>query len=115
MQTAIDFTFLDSKITADDEGRHEIKRHFLLGRKANDKPRQHKKKNRDITFLTKVHIIKAMAFPVVKYGRESWTIKKAECQKIDAFKQWCWRKLLRVPLTARKSSQSILKAVLNVH
>ena len=67
------------------------------------------KKNRDITFLTKVHIIKAMAFPVVKYGRESWTIKKAECQKIDAFKQWCWRKLLRVPLTARKSSQSILK------
>ena len=73
------------------------------------------KKNRDITFLTKVHIIKAMAFPVVKYGRESWTIKKAECQKIDAFKQWCWRKLLRVPLTARKSSQSILKAVLNVH
>ena len=73
------------------------------------------KKNRDITFLTKVHIIKAMAFPVVKYGRESWTIKKAECQKIDAFKQWCWRKLLRVPWTARGSNLSILKEISPEH
>ena len=94
-----DFIFLCSKITADGDYSHEIKRHLLLGRKTMT--------NLDITFLTKVYIVKDMVFPVVMYGYESWTIKKAECQRIDAFELWCRRRILRVPWTSR-SSQSIL-------
>ena len=91
-----DFIFLGSKITADADYSHEIKRHLLPGRRANDKPRQHIK-SRDVTLMTKVHIVKAMAFPVVMYGYESWTIKKAECPRIDAFELQRWRIFLRVP------------------
>ena len=98
------------KITADGDGSHEIKRRFLLGRKAlNNLYRI--LKSRDITFPTKVRLVKAMVFPVVVYGCESWTIKKAEYQKIDAFELWCWRRLLRVSWTARRSNQSILKEI----
>ena len=98
--------FLGSKITADGDYSHEIKRHFLFGRKGMTNLGSILK-SRDITLPTKVHLVKAMAFPVVMYGCERWTIKKAECRRIDAFELWCWRRLLRVPWTARKSSQSI--------
>ena len=105
-----DFIFLGSKITANGECSHEIKRRLLLGRKA----MTHLEsilKSRGITLLTKVCIVKAIVFPVVIYGCESWTIKKAECRRIDAFELWCWRRLLRVPWTARRSNQSILKEI----
>ena len=101
---------LSSKITADGDCSHEIKRHLLLGRKAMINL-DSTLKSRDITLPTKVHLLKAMIFPVVMYGCESWTIKKAECRRIDAFELWCWRRLLRVPWTARRSNQSILKEI----
>ena len=104
-----DFIFLGSKITADCDFSHEIKRHLLLGRKAMTKL-ESILKSRDITLPTKVHLVKAMVFPVVMYGYESWTIKKAMRQRIDVFYLWCWRRLLRVPWTAR-SNQSILKEI----
>ena len=110
METVTDFIFLGSKITADGDCSHEIKRHLLLGRKAMTNL-DSILKSRDITLLTKVHIVKAMVFPVVIYGCESWTIKKAECPRINAFELWCWRRLLRVPWTARQSNQSILKEI----
>ena len=99
-----------SIITADADCSHEIKRHLLLGRKIMSNL-DSIFKSRDITLLTKVHLAKAMVFPVVMYGCESWTVKKAEHQKIDAFELWCWRRLLRVPWTARRSNQSILKEI----
>ena len=105
-----DFIFLDSKITADGDCSHEIKRCLLFGRKVMTNL-DSLLKNRDITLQTKVRLVKAMVFPVVMYGCESWTVKKAEHQKNDAFKLWCWRRLLRVPWTARRSSQSILKEI----
>ena len=101
-----DFIFLGSKITADGACSHEIKRPLLLGRKAMTNL-DSILKSKDITLLTEVHLVKAMVFPVVMYGCESWTIKKADCQIIDAFKLWCWRRHLRVPWTAGKSNQSI--------
>ena len=104
METVKDFIFLGSKITVDGES-HEIKRHLLLGRKAMTNL------SRDITLPTKIHVVKAMVFPIVMYGRESWNIKKAEHQRIDAFELWCFRRLLRVPWTARRSNQSILKEI----
>ena len=110
VQTVTDFIFLGSKITADDDCSHEIKRHLLLGRKAMTNL-DSILKSRDITLLTKVRIVKAMVFPAVMYGCESWTIKKAEHQRIDAFKLWYWRRLFRVPWTARRSKQSILKNI----
>ena len=110
VETVTDFIFLGSKITVDDDCSHEIKRHFLLGRKAMTNL-DSILKSRDITLPTKVHLVKAMVFPVVMYGWESWTIKKAERRRIDAFELWCWRKLLRVPWTARRSNQSILKEI----
>ena len=97
-----------SKITADGDCSHEIKRRLLLGRKVMTNL-DSTLKSRDITLPTKVHLVKAMVFPVVMYGCEIWTIKKAECRRIDAFELWCWRRLLRVPWTARRSNQSILK------
>ena len=103
METVTDFIFLGSKITADGDCSHEIKRHLLLGRKAMTNL-DSILKSRDITLLTKVPLIKAMVFPVVMYGYESWTIKKAESQRTDAFELWCWRRLLRVPWTARRSN-----------
>ena len=96
VEIVADFIFLGSKITADGDLNHEIKRHVLLGRKAMTKL-DSILKSRDITLSTNVRLVKAMVFPVVMYGCESWTIKKAECQKIDAFELWCWRRLLRVP------------------
>ena len=99
-----------SKITADSDSSHEIKRHLLLGRKAMTKL-DSILKSRDITLPTKVCLVKAMVFPVVMYGCESWTVKKAECQRTDAFELWCWRRLLRVRWTARRSNQSILKEI----
>ena len=111
METLTDSIFLGSKITADGDCSHEIKRCLLLGRKA----MTHLDvilKIRGITLPTKVHLIKAMVFPVVLYRFESWTIKKAECLRIDAFELWCWRRLLRVPWTARRSNQSILKEII---
>jgi len=99
-----------SKITADGDCSHETKRRLLLGRKALTNL-DSILKSRDITLPTKVHLVKVMVFPVVMYGCESWTIKKAECQRIDAFELWCWRRLLRVPWTARRSNQSILKEI----
>ena len=105
---ATDFIFSGSKITADGDCSHEIKRYLLLGRKAMTNL-DSILKSRDITLLTKVLLVKAMVFPVVMYGCESWTIMKTECQRIDAFELWCWRRLLRVPWTARRSNQSILK------
>jgi len=102
--------FLDSKITTDGGCSHEIKRHSLLGGKAMTNL-DSILKSTDITLPTKVCLVKAMVFPVVMYGHESWTIKKAECQRIDAFELWCWRRLLTVPWTARKSNQSILKEI----
>ena len=102
--------FGGSKITADGDCSHEIKRHLLLGRKAMT-TLDNILKNRDITLPTKVRLVKAMVFPVVMYGCESWTIKNAEHRRIDAFELWCWRRLLRVPWTARRSNQSILKEI----
>ena len=99
-----------SKITADGDSSHEIKRRLLLGRKVMTNI-DSIFKSRDITLSTKVCLIKAMVFPVVMYGCESWTVKKAECQRIDAFELWCWRRLFRVPWTARRSNQSILKEI----
>ena len=110
METVRDIIFLGSRITADGDCSHEIKRLLLLGRKAMTNL-DSMLKSRDITLLTKVSIVKAMVFPVVMYGCESWTIKKAERQRIDAFELWCWRRLLRVPCTARRSNQSILKEI----
>jgi len=105
------FIFLGSKITADGDCSHEIKRCLLLGRKALNNL-DSILKSRDITLLTKVHLVKAIVFPVVMCGCASWTIKKAECQRLDALKLWCWRRLLRVPWTARRSNQSILKEII---
>ena len=105
-----DFIFLGSKITADDDCSHEIKRCLLLGKKTMTNL-DSILKSRDITFPTKVHLVKAMVFPVVMYECESWIIKKAECQRIDTFELWCWGRLLRVPWTARRSNQSILKEI----
>ena len=105
-----DFIFLGSKITADGDCSHEIKRHLLLGKKVMTNL-DSVLKSRDITLSTKVCLVKAMVFPVVMYGCESWTIKKAECRRMDAFELWCWRRLLRVPWTARRSNQSILKEI----
>ena len=110
METATDFIFLGSKITADGDCGHEIKRHLLLGRKAMTKLKAYLK-SRDITLPTKVHLVKAMIFPGVMYGCESWTIKKVEHRRIDAFELWCWRRLVRVPWPARRSNQSILKEI----
>ena len=110
METVTDFIFGVSKITADSDCSHEIKRYLLLGRKVMTNL-DSILKSRDIALLTKIHLIKAMVFPVVIYGCESWTIKKAEWWRIDAFELWCWRRLLRVPWTARKSNQSILKEI----
>ena len=110
VETVADFIFLGSKITADGDFSHEIKRHLLLGRKVMINL-ESILKSRDITLSAKVHLVKAMVFPVVMYGCESWTIKKAECQRMDAFELWCWRRLLRVPWTARRSNQSILKEI----
>ena len=103
METVADFIFLGSKITADGDCSHEIKRCLLLGRKAMPNL-DHILKSRDITLPTNVHLVKAVVFPVVMYGYESWTIKKAESQKIDVVEYWCWRRLLRVPWTARRST-----------
>ena len=105
VETVSDFIFLGSKITADDDCSHEIKRHLLLGRKVMTSL-DRILKSRDISLTTKVRLVKAMVFPVVIYGCESWTIKKADCSRIDAFVLWCWRRLLRVPWTARRSNQS---------
>ena len=109
-KTVSDFIFLGSKITADGNCSHEIKRCLLLGRKVMTNIDSILKR-RDITLPTKVCLVKAMVFPVVMYGCESWTVKKAECQKIDAFERWYWRRLLRVPWTAGRSNQSILKEI----
>ena len=103
-------TFLGSRITADSDCSHGIKIRLLLGRKAMTEPRQHIKKQR-YYFASKVHLVKAMVFPIVMYGCESWTIKKAECQRTDIFELWCWKGLLRVPWTARISNQSLLKEI----
>ena len=108
VETVPDFIFLGSKITADGDCSHGIKRCLLLGRKIMTNL-DSILKSRDITLPTKVHLVKAMVFPVVTYGCESWTVKKAQHQRIDAFELWCWRRLLRVPWTARRSNQSILK------
>ena len=110
VEVVSDFIFWGSNITADGDCSHEIKRGLLLGRKVMTNL-DSILKNRDITLSTKVHLVKAMVFPVVMYGCESWTVRKAEWRKIDAFKLWCWRSLLRVPWTARRSNQSILKDI----
>ena len=110
METVSDFILEGSKITADGDCSHEIKRCLLLGRKAMTNL-ESILKSRDITLPTKVHLVKAMIFPVLMYGCESLTIKTAECRRIDAFELWCWRRLLRVPWTARRSNQSILKEI----
>ena len=110
LKTVTNFIFLGSKITADGDCSHELKRHLLLGRKVMTNL-DSIFKSRDITLPTKVHLVKAMVFPVVMYGCESWTIMNAERQRIDAFELWCWRRLLRVPWAARKSNQSILKEI----
>ena len=110
VKTVADFIFLGSKITADGDCSHEIKRHLLLGRKVMTNL-DSIFKSRDITLPTKAHVVKAMVFPGVMYGYESWTVKKAEHQRIDAFEVWCWRRLLRVPWTARRSNQSIRKEI----
>ena len=109
-ETMADFIFLGSKITAGGDCSHEIKRFLLLGRKVMTNL-DSILKIRDITLPTMVHLVKAVVFPVVMYGCESWTVKKAESQRIDAFELWCWRRLLRVPWTARRSNQSILKEI----
>jgi len=110
VETVADFIFLGSKVTLDGDCNHEIKRHLLLEGEAMTNL-DSLLKSRDITLPTKVHLVKGMIFPVVMYGCESWTVKKAECQRIDAFDLWCWRRLLRVPWTARRSNQSILKEI----
>ena len=110
METVTDFIFLGSQITSGGDCSHEIKRCLVLGRKALSNL-DSILKSRDITLPTKVHLVQAMVFPVVMYGCESWTIKKAECWRTDAFELWCWRRLLRVPWTARRSNQSILKKI----
>ena len=110
VETVSDFVFLGSKITAYGDCSHEIKRRLLLGRKVMTNL-DSILKSRDITLLTEVPLVKAMVFPVVLYGCESWTIKKAECSRIDIFELWCWRRLLRVPWTTRRSNQSILKEI----
>ena len=110
VETVADFIFLGSKITADGDCSHEIKRRLLLGRKVMNNL-DSTLNSRDITLSTKVHLVKAMVFPVVRYDWESWTVKKAERRRIDAFELWCWRRLLRVPWTARRSNQSILKEI----
>ena len=115
VETVADFILGSSKITADADCSHEIKRGLLLGRKVMTNL-DSILKSRDITLSTKVHLVKAMVFPVIMYRCESWTIKKAECRRIDTFELWCWRRLLRVPWTARRSNRSILKkSVLNIH
>ena len=110
VETVSDFIFLGSKITADGDCSHEIKRHLLLGRKIMTNF-DSILKSRDITLPTNVCLIKATVFPVVMYGCENWTVKKAECRRIDAFELWCWRRLFRVPWTAKRSNQSILKEI----
>ena len=110
VETVADFIFRGSKITADGDCSHEIKRYLLLGRKVMTNL-DSILKSRDITLSTKVGLVKAMVFPVVMYGCESWTIKKAKCRRIDDFERWCWRRLLRVPCSARRSNQSILKEI----
>ena len=110
VETVRDFIFLCSRLTADGDCSHEIKRRLLLGRKVMTNL-DSILKSRDITLPTKVHLVKAMVFPIVMYGCESWTIKKAERRRIDAFELWCWRRLLRVPWTARRSNQSILMEI----
>ena len=110
VETVADFIFLGSKITADGDCSHEVKRCFLLGKKAMTNL-DSILKSRDITLPTKACIVKSMVFPVVMYGCKSWTIKKAECRRTDAFELWCWRRLLRVPWTARRTNQSILKEI----
>ena len=110
VETVSDFIFLGSKITADGDCRHEIKRHLLLGRKTMTNL-DSMLESRDITLPTKLHLVKAMVFPVVMYGCGSWTMKKAEHQRIDAFELWCWRRFLRVPWNARRSNQSVLKEI----
>ena len=110
VETVSDFIFLGSTITADGDCSHEIKRCLLLGRKVMTNL-DSIFKSRDITFPTKVHLVNAVVFPLVMYGCESWTVKKAERHRIDAFELWCWRRLLRVPWTARRSNQSILKEI----
>ena len=110
LETVSDFLFLGSKITADGDCSHEIKTRLLLGRKVMTNL-DNILKSRDITLPTKVRLVKAMIFPMVMYGCESWTVKKAEYQRIDAFELWCWRRLLRGPWTARRCNQSILKKI----
>ena len=110
VETVSDFIFGSSKNTADGDCSHEIKRHLLFGGKLMTNL-DGIFKSTDITLLTKVRVVKAMVFPVVMYGCESWTVKKAECRRIDAFELWCWRRLFRVPWTARRSNQSILKEI----
>ena len=110
METVTDVIFLGSKITADGECSHEIKRCLLLGRKAVTNL-DSILSSRDITLLTKARLVKATVFPAVMYGYESWTIKKAECRRLDAFELWCWRRLLRVPWTLRRSNQPVLKEI----
>ena len=110
VETVSDFILGGSKVTADGDCSHEIKRRLLLGRKVMTNV-DSIFKSRDITLPTKVRLVKAMVFPVVMYGCETWTVKKAECRRIDAFELWCWRRLLRVPWTARRSNQSILKEI----
>ena len=114
VETVTDFIFLVSKLTADGDCSHEIKRHLLLGRKP-VRNLESILKSRDITLPTKVHLVKAMVFPGVMYGCESWTIKEAEHQRIGVFELWCWTRLLRVPWTARRSNQSILKEISPEH
>ena len=110
VELVTDFLFWGSEITADGDYSHEIKRHLFLGRKAMTNL-DNMLKSREITLLTKVHLVKAMVFPVVMYGCESWTIKKVEHRRIDAFELWCWRRPLRIPWTAGSSNQSILKEI----
>ena len=110
VETVSDFIFLSSRITADGDCSHEIKRRLLLGRKVMTNL-DSMFKSRDITLPTKIHLVKAMVFPVVMYGCESWNVRKAEHRRIDAFELWCWRRLLRVPWTARRPNQSILREI----
>jgi len=110
VEAVTDFIFLGFEITADGDCSHEIRRCLLLGRKAMTNL-DSILKGRDITLLTKAHLVKAMVFPVVMYGYESWSVKKAECRRTDAFELWCWRRLLRVPWTAMESNRSILKEI----
>ena len=110
VEVVTDFLFLGSRITVDSDCSHEIRRQLLLGRKATTNL-DSVLKSRDITLPTKVHMVKAMVFPVVMYNCEGWTVKKPECQRIDAFELWCWRRLLKVPWTAKRSNQSILREI----